>query len=82
MSSASGGAPWLWPDPAGGLLSPVPLFCPPPKQISGLSVDTTVRDITKFSVHHSMVETERADEFGHGYGLWGAQVVRIRLLVF
>ena len=22
-------------DPAGGLLSPVPRFCPPPKQISG-----------------------------------------------
>jgi len=22
-------------DPAGGLVSPVPLFCPPPKQISG-----------------------------------------------
>ena len=25
-------------DPAGGLLSPVPLFCPPPKQISGYAL--------------------------------------------
>jgi len=28
-------------DPAGGLLSPVPLFGPPPKQISGYAPDLT-----------------------------------------
>jgi len=40
MSSASGGSPQtptrvLPLDPGGGLLSPVPQFCSPPKQISG-----------------------------------------------
>jgi len=32
-------------DPAGGLLSPVPLFCPPPEQISGYALAYSVPKI-------------------------------------
>ena len=56
MSSGSGGASpsdphqGSAPGPAGGLLSPVPRFCPPPKQISGYAPD---RDIISFMTQFS-----------------------------